>query len=219
MPSVLEPWASHGDVVSGALALGLDQHHRILNLATNGLEGLQDLQPFAVRGNSHVKIALWVWCLVCFLTYTCEQELSWLQEQRRLGNTTLAETRRVNKVRSAAAASDVSPSMNTSKYCNVGKLKYCRARRFMKATASCARMGALSWLKAPHAQAAISMHHRWKIKTGRISNGWQENLPDTREELCYTGKIADAANMIQILVEVNTRGLNLLTATLTPDDF
>ena len=80
MPSVLEPWASHGDVVSGALALGLDQHHGILDLATNGLEGLQDLQPFAVRGHSHIKVALWVWCLVCLLTYTFGQKVCRLQK-------------------------------------------------------------------------------------------------------------------------------------------
>ena len=92
MPSVFEPWASHGDVVSRALALGLDQHHRILNLATNGLEGLQDLQPFAVRGDSHVKVTLWVWCLVCFLTYAFKQDVSWLQGYRRLGNTMLGES-------------------------------------------------------------------------------------------------------------------------------
>ena len=40
------------------------------------------------------------------------------------------------------------------------------------------------------------MHHRWK--------GKQEWLADVSEELSYIGKTADAANMIQILVRLNT---------------
>jgi len=68
--SVLQPGACHGDVVSGALALGLDQHHGVCDLAANGLEGLQNLQPLAVWGHCYIKVALWIGCLVCLLTCT-----------------------------------------------------------------------------------------------------------------------------------------------------
>ncbi len=70
--SVLQPGACHRDVVSGALALGLDQHHGVCDLAANGLEGLQDLQPLAVWGHCYIKVALWVGSLVCLLT--CNRE-------------------------------------------------------------------------------------------------------------------------------------------------
>mmetsp|Transcript_27704 Transcript_27704/g.65797 ORF Transcript_27704/g.65797 Transcript_27704/m.65797 type:complete len:230 (+) Transcript_27704:345-1034(+) len=42
--AVLEPGARHGDVVGGALALGLDQHERIVDGVSELLEGLQELE-------------------------------------------------------------------------------------------------------------------------------------------------------------------------------
>ena len=88
--SVLQPWACHGDVVSGALALGLDQHHGICDVAANGLEGLQDLQPLAVWGDCYIKVALWVGCLVCLLTCTRIAQLRRYRTQSHISDNVLS---------------------------------------------------------------------------------------------------------------------------------
>ena len=67
--SVLQPGPSHGDVVCCALALGLDQDEGVIDLVAQGLEGRQDLQSLAVRGDSHLHVLAWAWRLVCLLTY------------------------------------------------------------------------------------------------------------------------------------------------------
>lgn len=55
MATVLEPGTSHGDVVSGSLALGLDENGNALGiLAIPGLERLQNLET--VRGGSNLDI-------------------------------------------------------------------------------------------------------------------------------------------------------------------
>ena len=50
--TVLQPWASHGDVISGGLALALDQDGEVLGiLAIPGLEAGQDLQTVTLGGD------------------------------------------------------------------------------------------------------------------------------------------------------------------------
>lgn len=55
MATVLQPWASHGDVVSGGLALALDEDRDVSSiLAIPGLESLEDLETVTGRGDSDV---------------------------------------------------------------------------------------------------------------------------------------------------------------------
>ena len=55
MATVLQPWASHGDVVSGGLALALDEDRNASGiLAIPGLESLEDLETVTGRGDSDV---------------------------------------------------------------------------------------------------------------------------------------------------------------------
>lgn len=56
MPTVLEPWSSHRDVVCCALALGLDEDGSVLDVLTvPGLEGIKQLQTVAGGGNIHLQ--------------------------------------------------------------------------------------------------------------------------------------------------------------------
>jgi len=54
--TVLEPGASHGDVIGGGLALGLDQDREVLGvLAIPSLEGLEELEAVGARGDLHLN--------------------------------------------------------------------------------------------------------------------------------------------------------------------
>ena len=73
MTSVLQPRSSHGDVVCGALALGLDQNEGIIHFVADRLEGRQNLQTLAVRCDGHLNMLAWAGRLVSLLTcnYNC----------------------------------------------------------------------------------------------------------------------------------------------------
>jgi hypothetical protein len=54
--TVLKPGASHGDVVRGALALGLDEHLDAQDvLPVPGVEGIQQLQPIGLGVNIDLR--------------------------------------------------------------------------------------------------------------------------------------------------------------------